>query len=82
MLNKGKNHEKQRKFVVWAVFFIYSLFLIAGALRKWFLPSLATPLIFLSDPFVFALYAYCLFYKLIMQKDIARPWLGFALFSR
>ena len=81
MLNKGKNHEKRRKFVVWAVFFIYFLFLIAGALRKWFLPSLATPLIFLSDPFVFALYAYCLFYKLIMQKDIARPWLGFALFS-
>lgn len=81
MLNKGKNHEKQRKFVVWAVFFIYFLFLIAGSLRKWLLPGLETPLILLSDPFVFALYAYCLFYKLIMQKDIARPWLGFALFS-
>lgn len=78
---KDNNHEKRRKFVVWAVFFIYFLFLIVGSLRKWFLPSLATPLIFLSDPFVFALYAYCLFYKLIMQKDIAKPWLGFAIFS-
>ena len=81
MFLQDKSREKRRKFVVWAVFFIYFLFLINGALRKWFLPSLATPLIFLSDPFVFALYAYCLFYKLIMQKDIARPWLGFALFS-
>jgi hypothetical protein len=81
MLNKGKNYEKQRKFVVCSVFFIYILFLIAGTLRKWFLPSLASPLTLLIDPFVLALYAYCLFYKLIMQENIARPWLGFAIFS-
>lgn len=81
MFLQDKSREKRRKFVVWAVFFIYFLFLIVGSLRKWFLPSLAGPLTLLSDPFVFALYAYCLFYKLIMRKDIARPWLGFAIFS-
>ena len=72
--------EKQRQFVVWSIFFIYFLYLIEGALRKWLLPGLSGPLTLLRDPFVIALYIYCLFKRLIMRRGIASTWLSFAIF--
>lgn len=81
MLIKDKKYEKKREFAVRFVFFLYFLFLITGSLRKWFLPELAAPLTLLSDPFVLALYAYCLLNRLIMYHSIASIWLKFAVFS-
>jgi len=81
MSNNNENKENHRKLVVRGVFFIYFLFLIGGSLRKWLLPGLATPLIFLSDPFVIILYAYCLYHKLIMHRGLTSIWLRFAAFT-
>jgi len=76
-----QQREKQRQFVVWAVFFIYFLSLIEGPLRKWFLPGLAGPLTLLRDPFVIALYIYCLFNGWILRRGLAGIWLSFAVLT-
>ncbi|MCJ2544008.1 hypothetical protein [Thermostichus vulcanus] len=76
-----QRREKQRQFVVWAVFFIYFLSLIEGPLRKWFLPELAGPLTLLRDPFVIALYLYCLSNGWILRKGLGGLWLGFAVLT-
>jgi hypothetical protein len=78
---QDQSREKQQKFVVRAVFFIYLLSLLEGPLRKWFLPGLAAPLTLLRDPFVIALYVYCFANGLILRKGIASLWLKFALFT-
>lgn len=70
--------EARRQFVVRAVFFIFLLSLIEGALRKWFLPGLAGPLTLLRDPFVLFLYAYCFVFRLIWLGGIAQFWLLFS----
>ena len=71
--------EAQRQFAVKWVFFIFILSLIEGPLRKWFLPGLAGPLTLLRDPFVIALYGYCLNNGLMRLRGVAAPlWLGFA----
>ncbi|AMA09218.1 hypothetical protein [Picosynechococcus sp. PCC 73109] len=81
ILAHNDNRERRRQFVVKAVFFIYFLSLLEGPLRKWFLPGLAGPLTLLRDPFVIALYAYCLLNGLILRKGIASLWLKFAVFT-
>lgn len=70
--------EPQRRLVVRAVFFIFLLSLIEGPLRKWFLPGLAGPLTLLRDPFVIALYAYCLTTGMMRTRGLAGIWLSFA----
>jgi hypothetical protein len=70
--------ESRRRFVVRTVFFIFLLSLIEGPLRKWFLPGLAGPLTVLRDPFVIALYGYCIACGLIFKRSLAALWLGFA----
>ena len=71
--------EARRQFTVKWVFFIFILSLIEGPLRKWFLPGLAGPLTLLRDPFVIALYGYCLANGLMRLGGVAAPlWLGFA----
>lgn len=76
-----ESRERQRKFVVKAVFCIYLLSLLEGPLRKWFLPELAAPLTLLRDPFVITLYAYCLQNRFIMRNGIASLWLRFAVIT-
>jgi hypothetical protein len=73
--------EAQRQFVVRAVSFIFILSLIEGPLRKWFLPGLAGPLTLLRDPFVIALYAYCLSNGLMRTRGLAAVWLVFAVLT-
>jgi hypothetical protein len=75
------DREAKRRFVVRAVFFIFLLSLIEGPLRKWFLPGLAGPLTLLRDPFVIALYAYCLVNGMMRTRGIAGVWLMFAFFT-
>lgn len=77
----SRRAEARRRFAVNAVFAIYALSLLEGALRKWFLPSLSTPLIFARDPFVALLYAYCFRHGLVMWGPLARLWLGMAVIS-
>lgn len=73
--------EAQRALIVRAVFFIFLLSLIEGPLRKWLFPSLAGPLTILRDPFVLALYAYCIANGLIRFRGIAQLWIGFAFIT-
>ena len=73
-----RRREAQRRFAVKWVFFIFILSLLEGPLRKWFLPGLAGPLTLLRDPFVIALYGYCLNNGLMRLRGVAAPlWLGF-----
>jgi len=59
--------ERWIKFFIWA----YLILLIAeGALRKWFLPSLADPLLIIRDPVVLAIY----FLAFATQKFPTNPW--------
>jgi len=77
----GRTREAQRRFDVRAVFFIFILSLIEGPLRKWFLPGLAGPLTLLRDPFVIALYGYCLTTGMMRTRGLAGIWLSFAFFT-
>lgn len=74
-------HEAQRRLVVKAVYFIFILSLVEGPLRKWFLPGLAGPLTLLRDPFVIALYVYCLASGMMLTRGLAGVWLSFAFLT-
>jgi hypothetical protein len=73
--------EQKRIFIVQAVFVIYFLFLLQGPLRKWILPGLSGPLIFLLDLPLICLYFYCFTNQFLMRGGIALQWLRFAVFS-
>ena len=73
--------EQKRILIVQAVFVIYFLFLLQGALRKWILPGLSGPLIFLLDLPLVCLYFYCFANQFLMRDGIASQWLKFAIFS-
>lgn len=74
-----RQKERQRQFAVRAVFFIFFLSLIEGPLRKWFMPGLAAPLTLLRDPFVIALYVYCLIHGMMWIRGIGKLWIAFAV---
>lgn len=42
-------------YLKWGIWMYFLLLIFEGALRKWFLPSLATPLLIIRDPLAFAL---------------------------
>lgn len=50
------------------IFIIYVLLIFEGAIRKWVLPSLSSPLFFIKDPFLLFLYGLC-FYKKQFPKN-------------
>jgi hypothetical protein len=77
----GARAESRRRLVVGIVFFIYGLSLIEGPLRKWFLPGLGSPLTFLRDPFVVALYLFCFGNGLVSRGRLAQSWFAIALLS-
>lgn len=71
--------------LVWAYFF---LLIFEGALRKWVLPSLATPLLVVRDPIVLAAYALALRarifprnYFMIFAVPLAAACLAVGLFA-
>jgi hypothetical protein len=45
-----KNHEKAIKVIKYGIWLYFFLLIFEGALRKWFLPALATPLLVVRDP--------------------------------
>ena len=79
--HNARRAEVRRRRAVAAVLAIYALSLIEGPLRKWFLPELGTPLIFLRDPFVVLIYAYCFGYRLVAWGALGALWLGMAIVS-
>lgn len=72
----ARRAEAHRRVAVWGVFAIYLLSMLEGPLRKWLLPELSSPLIFLRDPFVALLYVYCFCYRLFATGPLARLWLA------
>jgi hypothetical protein len=77
----ARRAELRRRRAVTLVLLIYALSLVEGPLRKWFLPELGTPLIFLRDPFVVLLYAYCFGCRLVAWGGLGGLWLGMAIVS-
>lgn len=73
-----QKQESQRCLAVSLVFVIYALALAEGALRKWVVPGLSTPLYFLRDPAVIGLYAYVAYARLLRIDGWARAWFAFA----
>jgi hypothetical protein len=51
-----ENSKRLIKYGIWAYFF---LLIFEGALRKWFLPGLATPLLIVRDPLVLWIFYQC-----------------------
>jgi hypothetical protein len=51
-----QNSNRYIKYGIWAYFF---LLIFEGALRKWFLPALATPLLIVRDPLVLWIFYQC-----------------------
>lgn len=76
--SRVSNGELRRRGIVAIVFLIYALSLVEGPLRKWFLPQLSTPLIFLRDPLVITLYAYCFLVVGKKLSQIAYVWIAFS----
>lgn len=52
-MDKQSRTDQQLKRLIWAYFL---LLIFEGALRKWFLPSLSTPLLIVRDPVVILIY--------------------------
>lgn len=50
------------------VLIVYLLLIFEGALRKWLLPQLSSPLFFIKDPFVLYIYWLCFYYKLFPRS--------------
>jgi hypothetical protein len=48
--------EDQTKLIRWLIWLYLALWLTEGALRRWFLPGLAGPLLLIRDPVVVAIY--------------------------
>lgn len=58
--------EVQRQSIVRLIFLLFLLLIFEGALRKWVLPGLSNPLLFIRDPFLLAVYV-----KALQQRRIA-----------
>lgn len=58
--------ELQRQSIVRLIFLLFLLLIFEGALRKWVLPGLSNPLLFIRDPFLLAIYI-----KALQQRRIA-----------
>lgn len=55
--------ERQRRMIVRLVHVIFVLVLLEGVLRKWVLPQIEQPLLFIRDPFMLAVIVYYLGYR-------------------
>lgn len=53
------------RFLKWGIWGYFLLLIFEGALRKWFLPSLATPLLVVRDPIAMGLVAIAIYYGII-----------------
>ncbi|HLW33130.1 MAG TPA: hypothetical protein VKX40_12755 [Aequorivita sp.] len=67
--NKG-SHEinPQRRFLVLGIWLYFLLLIFEGALRKWVLPSLASPLLIVRDPVAIGLLLYAWYYNLFPRS--------------
>jgi hypothetical protein len=61
--NTDKTAESKYKFLKIAIWLYFLLWIFEGALRKWILPSLATPLLVVRDPIAIYIIARALFLK-------------------
>ena len=52
----NENHEKTLKQLRWLIWGYFCLLLIEGALRKWIVPQLSTPLLIVRDPIILLAY--------------------------
>ncbi|NEN22243.1 hypothetical protein G3O08_01830 [Cryomorpha ignava] len=66
--------EARRQFVVKGIWLYFILLIFEGALRKWVLPSLATPLLIVRDPVAIGLLLYAWYYD-FFPKSIFIVWI-------
>lgn len=60
-------HQK-KQFIVKGIWLYFLLLIFEGALRKWFLPSLASPLLIVRDPIALFLLLYAWYYNMFPRN--------------
>lgn len=73
--------ERQRRVVVSWTIALFLMMLVEGPIRKWGPSFLATPVYFLRDPFVLALYFYGAARGMFPRTALTNTWLTFAAFA-
>lgn len=66
--------NRRRQFLVKGIWLYFLLIIFEGALRKWVVPSLATPLLIVRDPVAIWLMVYAWYYN-IFPKSIYIVWM-------
>ena len=64
----SRAREKARQHAVNVAILIYLIMILDGVVRKYLLPDLQRPLVFLRDPFILYLYAYAIAHGFIRQS--------------
>jgi hypothetical protein len=64
----SRAREKARQHAVNVAILIYLIMIFDGVIRKYLLPELQRPLVFLRDPFILYLYAYAIVHGFIRQS--------------
>ncbi len=59
-----ENTRRRRQFLVKGIWLYFILLIFEGALRKWFLPALSTPLLIVRDPIAISLMLYAWYYNM------------------
>lgn len=74
------NHtEMRRQAIVRLVGLLFVLLIFEGALRKWVMPQLANPLLFIRDPFLLVIYYMAVGQNRIVNRDLLFFGLGISL---
>lgn len=63
------SNSRVRKFLVKGIWLYFLLLIFEGALRKWFLPSLAAPLLIIRDPIAIGLMAYAWYHNIFRSNN-------------
>ncbi|QCR22598.1 hypothetical protein [Pontibacter sp. SGAir0037] len=69
--------DSKTQFIKKSIVVVFLLMIFDGALRKWALPSLSTPLLLLKDAVVVLVYAYALYYRMWPSSTSAK--IGYTL---
>ena len=63
-----ENTRRRRQFLIKGIWLYFILLIFEGALRKWFLPSLSTPLLIVRDPIAIGLMFYAWYFNMFPRN--------------
>lgn len=73
--NEIESLKRRKQFIVKGIWLYFILLIFEGALRKWFLPSLSSPLLIVRDPVAIYLLLYAWYYNMF-PGNIYITWMS------